>query len=124
MDTADLSGGRSSGRDHQHGHDGIWMVSAWPNENRIVLRHTKINDKSNEITAIPRLLVQLDLSGCVVTVDALNMQIAIAQPIVSANVDYIMIIKGNHRTLYEDLQVLFDWFAEGFYCEVSDKTEK
>lgn len=110
--------------DHQQGRDGIWMVSAWASENRIVLGQTKVDEKSNEITAIPHLLDQLDLSGCVVTVDALNTQTAIAQQIVSANADYIMAVKGNQRTLYEDLQVLFEGFTEAFYRDVSYETAK
>ena len=110
--------------DRQHERDGIWMVSAWASENRIVLGQTKVDDKSNEITAIPHLLAQLDLSGCVVTVDALNTQSAIAQQIVEADADYIMAVKGNQGTLYEDLQLLFEGFEETFYRDVRHETAK
>ncbi len=51
--------------DGRHERDGIWMVSAWSSDNRMVLAQTKVAEKSNEITAIPQLLAQLDLSGCV-----------------------------------------------------------
>jgi predicted transposase YbfD/YdcC len=110
--------------DRQHERDGIWMVSAWASENRMVLGQTKVDDKSNEITAIPHLLAQLDLSGCVVTVDALNSQRAIAQQIVDAGADYIMAVKGNQGTLYEDLILLFEGFEEAFYRDVSHQTAK
>ena len=77
-----------------------------------------MDDKSNEITAIPELLDQLDLSGCVVTVDALNTQTAIAQQIVDGKADYIMAVKGNQGTLYQDLQFLFDGFETEMYQDV------
>jgi hypothetical protein len=70
--------------DQRHEGDGIWMVSAWAGENRMVLGQTKVAEKSNEITAIPHLLAALDISGCVVTVDALGTQTAIAQQSVEA----------------------------------------
>ena len=108
---------RRSG-DCRHGRDGIWMVSAWASENRIVLGQTKVDEKSNEITAIPQLLAQLDLSGCIVTVDALNTQTEIAKQIIDAQADYIMAVKGNQGTLYEDLQLLFEGFEEETYQDV------
>jgi predicted transposase YbfD/YdcC len=110
--------------DRQHERDGIWMVSAWASDNRIVLGQTKVDDKSNAITAIPHLLAQLDLSGCVVTVDALNTQTQIAEQIVAADADYIMAVKGNQGTLYEDLHLLFEGFEEAFYQDVSHQTAK
>lgn len=97
---------------------GIWMVSAWASENRLVLGQKKVDDKSNEITAIPELLAQLDISGCVVTLDALNTQTAIAQQIVDAQADYILAVKANQGTLYEDLQLLFEGFADEHYQNV------
>lgn len=110
--------------DRQRGRDGIWMVSAWASENRIVLGQTKVDEKSNEITAIPDLLAQLDLSDCVVTVDALNTQTAIAAQIVNADADYIMTVKGNQSTLFEDLQLLFESFEDDFYRDVDYETAK
>jgi predicted transposase YbfD/YdcC len=108
--------------DGRHDRDGIWMVSAWASENQIVLGQTKVDEKSNEITAIPQLLAQLDLSGCVVTVDAINTQTAIAQQIVDAQADYIMAVKGNQGTLYEDLQLLFEGFEDELYQSVTYET--
>ena len=112
---------RRSG-DRRHARDGIWMVSAWASENRMVLGQTKVDEKSNEITAIPQLLAQLDLSGCIVTVDALNTQTAIAQQIVEAQADYMMAVKGNQGTLYEDIQQLFEGFDDAMYQHVDFDT--
>lgn len=108
---------RRSG-DSRHGRDGIWMVSAWASENRMVLGQTKVDEKSNEITAIPQLLAQLDLCGCLVTVDALNTQTGIAKQIIDAQADYIMAVKGNQGTLYEDLTLLFEGFETELYQDV------
>ncbi|GAB5494383.1 MAG: ISAs1-like element ISEc26 family transposase [Phototrophicaceae bacterium] len=114
---------RRSG-DRRHGRDGIWMVSAWASKNRMVLGQTKVDDKSNEITAIPQLLAQLDLSGCVVTVDALNTQTKIAKQIVDAQADYIMAVKGNQGTLHQDIQLLFEGFETELYQDVIYQTAR
>jgi predicted transposase YbfD/YdcC len=104
--------------DKQHERNGIWMVSAWAGENRMVLGQVKVDEKSNEISAIPRLLAALDISGCVVTVDALGTQIAIAQQIIDAGADYILPIKDNQGTLHEDLLLLFEGFETEEYAQV------
>lgn len=103
---------------------GIWMVSAWAKENRLVLGQKKVDEKSNEITAIPELLSRLDITGCVVTVDALNTQTKLAEAIVAAEADYIFAVKGNHGTLHEDLQLLFEGFEQDNYREVLFATTK
>lgn len=110
--------------DKQHERDGIWVVSAWAGENRMVLGQTKVDEKSNEITAIPQLLSALDISGCVVTVDALGTQTAIAQQIVEAGADYILPIKDNQGRLYEDMSLLFDGFETEAYADVLYDTAK
>lgn len=110
--------------DQQHERDGIWMVSAWAGENRIVLGQTKVAEKSNEITAIPHLLRVLDISGCVVTLDALGTQTAIAQQIVSAAAEYILPVKDNQGTLYEDMTLLFDGFETENYRDMVYDTAK
>lgn len=108
--------------DRQHERDGIWMVSAWASENKMVLGQVKVDDKSNEITAVPQLLAQLDLAGCVVTVDALNTQTSIAQQIIKADADYIMAVKRNHGNLHEDLELLFEGFEEAYWRDVNYDT--
>ncbi len=70
------------------GQEAIQMVSAWAAANRLVLAQTKVDSKSNEITAIPALLQVLDLKGCIVTIDAIGCQKDIAQPIVDRGADY------------------------------------
>ena len=106
-------------QERRRGHEGIWMVSAWANENRLVLGQKKVDDKSNEITAVPELLAQLDITGCVVTVDALNTQTAIARQIVDGGADYILAVKKNQGTLYEDMEMLFEGFEQTHYQQVT-----
>jgi predicted transposase YbfD/YdcC len=93
--------------DQKLGKRAIYMVSAWAAENEIVLGQRKVDEKSNEITAIPELLKMLDLSGCVVTLDAMGTQTAIAKTIQEANADYVLSVKENQGHLFEDISVLF-----------------
>lgn len=86
----------------------IHMVSAWASQNRLVLGQVKVDDKSNEITAIPELLKVLDVYGCIVTIDAMGAQIAIAQQIIEQNGDYILSLKGNQGNIHEDVMQLFE----------------
>jgi predicted transposase YbfD/YdcC len=79
----------------------IHMVSAWATHNRVVLGQLKTEEKSNEITAIPELLNLLDVSGCIVTIDAMGCQKAIAQQIVEQEAEYVLALKQNQGTLYE-----------------------
>ena len=93
--------------DHRLGKDAIHMVSAWATANRVVLGQIKVDEKSNEITAIPALLQVLDLAGCIVTLDALGTQKEIAQVIVERQADYVLALKENQGHLYEDVQATF-----------------
>jgi predicted transposase YbfD/YdcC len=95
----------------------IWMVSAWAAENKLVLGQVKVDDKSNEITAIPKLLRLLELSGCIVTIDAMGCQKEIASQIVGRGADYVLALKGNHSGLLEDVQQLFAYAAETNYAD-------
>lgn len=78
----------------------IHMVSAWATHNRIVLGQLKTEEKSNEIPAIPELLNVLDVSGGIVTIDAMGCQKAIAEQIVAQEAEYVFALKQNHGTLY------------------------
>jgi predicted transposase YbfD/YdcC len=89
------------------GKRGIYMVSAWAEENHLVLGQRKVEEKSNEIRAIPELLKVLALSGCIVTIDAMGTQTKIAESIQEAGVDYLLSVKENQGHLYEDLSMLF-----------------
>ena len=86
----------------------IHMVSAWAEANRLVLGQVKVDEKSNEITAIPKLLNMLDLSGCLVTIDAMGCQKEISKLIIKKEADYVLALKGNHGNLYEDVKFFFD----------------
>lgn len=77
----------------------IHMVSAWATANGVVLGQRKVDTKSNEITAIPELLDLLALKGCIVTIDAMGCQRAIAEKILDQGADYILALKGNQPTL-------------------------
>jgi predicted transposase YbfD/YdcC len=93
--------------DQKLGKRAIYMVSAWAAENEIVLGQRKVDEKSNEITAIPELLKLLNLSGCIVTIDAMGTQTAIAKAIREADADYVLSVKENQGHLFEDISVLF-----------------
>lgn len=110
--------GKNLRRSHDRGHgkESIWMVSAWAETNQLVLGQQQVDEKSNEITAIPTLLESLDITGCVVTIDAIGTQTAIAETIVEAGADYILAVKKNQRTLYEDLEMLFEGFEATEYA--------
>jgi len=94
--------------DKQAGKSAIYMVSAWATENQLVLGQRKVDDKSNEITAIPKLLKLLEIKGCIVTMDAIGTQTKIAQRIVDQGGDYILGVKENQGRLYEDIHDLFE----------------
>jgi len=85
----------------------IHMVSAWATANGVVLGQRKVDAKSNEITAIPELLDLLALTGCIVTIDAMGCQRAIAQKIVVQGADYVLALKGNQPTLEQAVQRFF-----------------
>jgi predicted transposase YbfD/YdcC len=94
--------------DKQSGKAAIQMVGAWASENSITLGQVRVDDKSNEITAIPELLDALDVSGCTVTIDAMGCQTDIAETILDGGGDYLLALKENHPLLYEDVELLFD----------------
>jgi hypothetical protein len=89
--------GKTVRRSHDKtlGKSAIHMVSAWASENRLVLGQTKVAEKSNEITAIPELLALLDVSGCIVTIDAMGCQKEIARLIIEDSGDYVLALKEN-----------------------------
>lgn len=85
------------------------MVSAWSSSHRLVLGQVAVDQKSNEIKAIPVLLEQLDLTGAIITIDAMGTQTAIAKQIQEAGADYILTLKSNHPSLAHEAQ---DWFEQ------------
>jgi predicted transposase YbfD/YdcC len=86
----------------------IDMVSAWATANHLVLGQVKVDEKSNEITAIPQLLEVLEVSGCIVTIDAMGCQTEIAEKIIEQEAQYVLALKENQGNLYADVVQLFD----------------
>lgn len=90
----------------------IHMVSAWASQNHLVLGQVKVDEKSNEITAIPQLLKVLEIKGCIVTIDAMGAQKEIAEQIIKRGGDYVLSLKGNQGNLHKDVEQLFNWACE------------
>jgi predicted transposase YbfD/YdcC len=86
----------------------LHIVSAWCQNNQMVFAQEKVHAKSNEITAIPRILKRLDLKNKVITIDAMGAQRSICQQIVDGEGDYVISLKGNQGTLHEDVQLFLD----------------
>lgn len=85
----------------------VHMVSAWASVNHIVLGQVKVDEKSNEITAIPKLLALLVIKGCIVTIDAMGCQKDIASAIIDKEADYLLALKGNQGNLEEEVKDSF-----------------
>lgn len=94
-------------RDQRLGKSAIHLVSAWATANQLVLAQVKVDNKSNEITALPQLLAQLAVRGCIVTIDAIGCQRALATQIVAQEADYVLALKDNQPTLAADVQECF-----------------
>ena len=111
--------GKRLRRSHDRASDkeAIHMVSAWASENHIVLGQVKVDEKSNEIPAVPELLALLDISGCVVTADALHCQKKTAQTIIEQGGEYVLRVKDNQGGLAETLEELFDYAQETEYAD-------
>lgn len=103
----------------------IHMVSAWACQNRIVLGQVKTDEKSNEITAIPKLLKLLDIKGNIVTIDAMGCQKKIAEQIVAQGGDYVFNLKGNQSSLHEDVKLFIESHVYGKSLQktIFDKAE-
>lgn len=90
------------------GKKALTMVSAWANQSHLVLGQVNVAEKSNEITAIPRLLDLLVLKGCIVTLDAMGTQTEIARQIIDQEADYVLALKENQGKLYHETRDLFE----------------
>ncbi len=108
------------------GKGAIHMVSAWATKNSLVLGQVKVDDKSNEITAIPQLLDLLDIAGCIVTIDAMGCQKKISKKIIGQDADYVLALKKNQGNLYDDVQELFNYAEEKEFvdCDYHKTVEK
>lgn len=117
VDTAVVAvDGKTARRSHDRGADktAMHMVSAWASASGITLAQVATEAKSNEITAIPALLNLLALDGCVVTLDAMGCQTAIAEQIIAQGGDYVLALKENHADLHHEVaHLLTDADATG-----------
>jgi predicted transposase YbfD/YdcC len=95
--------------DRNHKQSALHVVSAWASEHRLLLGQVKVASKSNEITAIPALLKLLDISGCIITLDAMGTQKEIAREIIGHGADYVLCLKANHPTLWAEVTA---WFKQ------------
>ena len=86
----------------------LHVINVWAAQNRLVLAQMAVTEKSNEISAVPILLEQLSLKGCVVTSDAMSCQKKTAQTIISKEADYVLALKGNHKTTYNEVMLFMD----------------
>lgn len=115
-----IDGKTSKGsRDQKSRRNPLHLVSAWATTNRLVLGQEATDEKSNEITAIPKLLALLELKGCIVTIDAMGCQRAIAEQIVEQQGDYVLGLKGNQSSLQEAVEDFFCAAEAAGYAEVS-----
>jgi predicted transposase YbfD/YdcC len=113
------------------GQKAIHVVSAWAKENQLVLGQIKVDEKSNEITAIPELLNLLDITGCIISLDAMGTQTDIAQTIVDKGAEYVLAVKENQKTLHDDIHLYFaqsvlplskkELTAKGMYFRTHEK---
>lgn len=90
----------------------LHVVSAFAQECGLVLGQLACEEKSNEITAIPKLLDMLEINGCIVTIDAMGTQTEIAKKIVEKDADYILALKENQPNLYEDTKLFFEEYSK------------
>ncbi len=114
--------------DRSCGRKAITMVSAWATANQLVLGQVKVKPRSNERTALPELLRILELTGCIVTIDAMGTYPRVAAQIVAQGADYLLAVKENQGQLHEDLRDLFAGYLEAHfdriphdYCKTVDK---
>lgn len=110
--------------DQQAGKKALHLVSAWAAENRLVLTQLATEEKSNEITAIPLLLQQLALKGCIVTIDAMGTQTKIAEQILEQEGDYALALKDNQGTLYEEVKATFRMAEKEGFAHVKSESDR
>jgi len=118
--------GKTLRRSHDHaaGKKALHLVSAWAVENRLVLAQVATEEKSNEITAIPVLLRQLALTGCIVTIDAMGTQTKIADQIIEQDGDYALALKDNQGNLYEEVKATFALAEKERFANVQSEADQ
>jgi len=118
--------GKTLRRSHDRtaGKKPLHLVSAWAVENRLVLAQLATEEKSNEITAIPLLLKQLALKGCIVTIDAMGTQTKIAEQIIEQEGDYALALKENQGNLYGEVKATFALAKKDGFASVQTESER
>ena len=102
----------------------LHLISAWASEHRILLGQVKVESKTNEIKAIPALLHLLDISGCVITIDAMGTQREIAKQIVAQGADYVLCLKANHPTLWAEVKAWFEAAEAMAFTDIPHSVDK
>jgi predicted transposase YbfD/YdcC len=110
--------------DHAAGKKALHLVSAWAVENRLVLAQIATEEKSNEITAIPILLRQLALTGCIVTIDAIGTQTKITDQIIEQQGEYALALKENQGNLYEEVKATFAMAEKEAFATVQYESDR
>jgi predicted transposase YbfD/YdcC len=105
--------------DKASGASAIHLVSAWSAKNNLCFGQIKVNEKSNEITAIPLLLNMLDIKGVTITMDAMGCQFAIADKVVGAQSDYVLALKGNQGEFHEDIKLFLETNLASKFKDIS-----
>ncbi len=96
-------------QDERNGKGALHLVSAWASESGLLLGQRKVDEQSNEITALPELLKQLYVEGCIVSIDAMGCQKDIARAVIDQKADYVLALKANQGQLHDDVQEWFAW---------------
>ncbi|WP_394330727.1 ISAs1 family transposase [Lacinutrix jangbogonensis] len=117
IDGKTIKGAKSNGKKSP-----VHMVSAWANDNNLVLGQVKVTEKSNEITAIPKLLEVLSIKNTIVTIDAMGCQTAIAKAIIKKDADYILDVKDNQSQLLEHIEDEFK-FSKNIETHLSQELD-
>lgn len=108
--------GKALRASNDQGESPVTIVSAWSARNRIVLGQTKTDEKSNEITAIPRLIDSLELKGSIVSIDAAGCQKNITEKLIEAGADYLIALKGNQGNLHEEVSSFLSSIRDQDVC--------
>ena len=95
----------------------VHVVSAWANDMNLTLGEIAVDEKSNEITAVPELLDMIDVDGCIVTADAMSCQRKIVEKVAEKKADYVIALKANQENLYDDVKLYFEDFKQE--CKVA-----
>jgi len=116
-----LDGKTSRGSKGSNGQKAVHLVNAFANELQMVLGQVATEEKSNEITAIPKLLELLSIKGCIITIDAMGTQKLIAKQIIEAEADYVLALKENHPEFLQEVRQSFERLEP---TDISEQTEK